>query len=35
MAMDWDRSGEDGGAAWWQAREERLAHADAGRIAVH
>ena len=25
MAMDWDRSGEDAGAAWWQAREERLA----------
>ena len=25
MAMDWDRSGEDGGAAWWRAREERLA----------
>ena len=25
MAMDWIRSSEDGGAAWWQAREERLA----------
>jgi hypothetical protein len=25
MAMDWDRSGEDSGAAWWHAREERLA----------
>jgi hypothetical protein len=25
MAMDWDRSGEDGGTAWWRAREERLA----------
>ena len=25
MAMDWDRSSEDAGAAWWQGREERLA----------
>ena len=25
MAMNWDRSSEDGGAAWWQARAERLA----------
>ena len=25
MAMDWDRSGEGAGAAWWQGREERLA----------